>query len=415
MGSFDVNSFTNSFMQWYGIGNQIGARYDLNKMRDQQPSPVYTSYNPTAGGMGGVTGQNYLGQQFGPEGPSPQQMLLAQQQQRANIFESRGLFDDARMARQNLGTMQNQDLQRQQIELDISEKKAIANANQMLAKARNGDVDALSEALKMGAKYVTDDNTPMTVNLSDDGKSAIFQIGSGQPVEKKLSELNRREITAITNRLQPGVLAAASPKYASLFAQDQRAQERFGLSVAQHKQAVADAEKRFNEQVRQFNSTDQRARDQAKAQQQQWAKQNSLSDFRLDLQEEAFQHGREMDLAKFQQNQKLIDARIKELQKKLRPAEWQHNWSVIQNPNSTHMEFALAAGIPVDMLGDTNVLAAIDAYQQSLQKIPMPNNMPNRQPGLWEGLWQGLSGQQQQQPFGLQQQLFSPRLYPNTG
>ena len=36
MGSFDVNSFTNSFMQWYGLGNQIGARHDLNQMRDQQ-------------------------------------------------------------------------------------------------------------------------------------------------------------------------------------------------------------------------------------------------------------------------------------------------------------------------------------------------------------------------------------------
>ena len=375
--AFDVNAFTQSFLQWYGIGQQLGARRDLNQMREQQPSAQYTSFNPNAGGMGGVTGYNYLGQQFG-EMPTDTQMRLAQQQRRADIFENRGLFDDARMARNNLESMQANAMAREVGAMDLDERKAIKAANDLLTKALDGDTTALSNVLKQGAKYVTNDNTPMTVQLSDDGKAATFQVGQGTPVTKQLAELNRGEISAIVNRVRPGVLAGASPKYAALAQQDFMAQERFGLANQQFRQQREDAQKRFDEQVRQFNTTDQRQRDNAKAQQEQWLKQNDLADLKFDLAEEQFQHNRAMDLEKLRNNKRLIDARIKDLQKKLRPAEWQHNWEVIRNPNSSVMEFALAAGIKVDDLSNPMVVDAIKAYQAELVPIGPPTNLPNR-------------------------------------
>lgn len=375
--AFDVNAFTQSFMQWYGIGQQLGARRDLNQMREQQPSAQYTSFNPNAGGMGGVTGYNYLGQQFG-EMPTDTQMRLAQQQQRANIFEDRGLFTDARLARQNLGTMQSQALATEIGAMNLEEKKRIKEANDMLTKAYKGDVDAFHNALTMGAKYVTADGTPMRVTPGKEKGTATFQIGDGTPVTKSLSELSDAERFTILDRVRPGVLTAASDTYANMFQQDQARQDQYGLSLRQFKQQTLDAEKRFKEQVRQFNTTDKRQRDNAKAQQDQWLKQNDLADLKFDLAEEQFQHNRAMDLEKLRNNKRLIDARIKDLQKKLRPAEWQHNWEVIRNPNSSVMEFALAAGIKVDDLSNPMVIDAIKAYQAELVPIGPPTNLPNR-------------------------------------
>lgn len=385
MGSFNTQDFFQNFMQFYGLGQQLGARYDLNQMRGQTPQQTYAPANAQNNpsmqfGAPQSTGYSYLGNQY-QDMPTDTQMRVAQQHRRGDIFENRGMFDEATRARTQAQSMQQSQLQTQISEMNVKEKKQILEANKMLTQALDGDTDALAGVLKSGAKYVTNDNTPMTVNLSEDGTAATFQVGQGQPVTKKLAELSRGEISAIVNRVRPGVLANASPQYAALAQQDFQATERFGLANQQFKQQTDDAAKRFNEQVRQFNTNDERQRSNAKAQQNQWLKQNDLAELRFDLADESFQHNRAMDLEKLRKNEELIDARIKDMQRKLRPAEWQYNWSVIRDPNSSPLEFALAAGIKVDDLANPLVMDAIVGYQSRLAPIgPLQQNqMPNQQ------------------------------------
>lgn len=121
----NVDELFGSFMQFYGLGQNLGARQDLRGLaetapqRKQTPTPTAAGAEqmrameaqglPGAESMGGLKQGDYefLGQNLGPSAPSQELVDQMRQRERANIFENRGMFGRAQEARDRLRRMEN--------------------------------------------------------------------------------------------------------------------------------------------------------------------------------------------------------------------------------------------------------------------------------------------------------------------